>query len=269
MKDVEITKINFSTRKVELKKDLVAEEKPLHIFINSEHYATILCTPDQLKELAVGHLLSEGVLKSVDEIKDMKLKGDGRFHFRLRDDVDVRKRIIVSNPFSRIILSSCGSSSNYWPLASLTDRLYLPKKQENKTIDSGIISESVRRLNEVAKLFRSTGGVHVAALYSFDGELLALAEDVGRHNAVDKVVGAAAEKGLSFERCFLASSGRLSGDVVLKAARLRIPVVASMSAALSSGVDVAKIAGITLIAFVRGLRMNILTYPERIKVNFD
>mgnify|MGYP001101790230 CR=1 FL=1 len=266
MKEIEITKINFLTRKVELKTDLVAEERPLHIFVNNEHYVTILCSPDQLKELAVGHLLSEGVLKSLDEIKDVRLDDDGKFHFKLRDDIDFGKRILASNPFSRIILSSCGSSSNYWPITSIIDRIYLPRNQDNATVDSRIILESIRHLNEVAKLFRSTGGVHVAALYSFNGELLALAEDVGRHNAVDKIVGAAAGKGLSLDECFLTSSGRLSGDIVLKTARLRIPVVASMSAALSSGVDVAKLAGITLIAFVRGTRMNILTHPERIRV---
>jgi len=263
MKQIEITRVNFSTGKVERKTDLVAEETLLHIFMNEKHYVTVLCSPNQLRELAIGHLLSEGVLKSLDEIEDIELD-DGRFHIRLRDDIDIEKRMLVSQPLNRVILTSC-SSANYQLPADLIDRLYLPKVRGDAIIDSRIILESVKHLNTVAKLFRSTGGVHVAALYSLKGELLTLAEDVGRHNAVDKVVGAAAMKDLSLGECFLAISGRLSGDIVLKAARLRVPLVASMSAALSSGVEVARLVGMTLIAFVRGARMNILTCPDRVK----
>jgi len=87
---------------------------------------------------------------------------------------------------------------------------------------------------------------------------------VGRHNAVDKVVGIGALKRLDFEECFLASSGRLTGDIVLKLARMRVPAAASLAAAVSSGVEVAERTGVTLIGFVRGKRMNVYTYPERI-----
>ncbi len=116
----------------------------------------------------------------------------------------------------------------------------------------------------LAERFRKTGGVHVAALYSAKGELVALSEDVGRHNAVDKVIGVGTAKKLDFENLFLALSGRLTGDIVLKAARMRIPIVASMAAAVDSGVEAAQLTGITLIGFVRGKRMNVYTYPERI-----
>lgn len=269
MKEVETRKINFSTQEVEQKQDLIAEERPLHIYINGEQYVTILCSPDQLKELAIGHLLSEGILRSLDEVKKMGFDEDGRFHFRLMDEVDIGKRLVVSNPFNRIIFSTCGSSPAHWQPADLMEKFYFPKVYEREIVNGKVVLESLRNLNNVAKVFRSTGGVHVAALYSFDGNLLALAEDIGRHSAVDKVVGVAAEKGLRFERVFLASSGRLSGDIVSKAARLGIPIVASMAAALSSGLGVAKAAGITLIAFVRGSRMNVLTYPDRIKIDFQ
>ena len=131
-------------------------------------------------------------------------------------------------------------------------------------MEAQVILDSVRRLNTLAETFRRTGGVHIAALYSVDGELKALAEDVGRHNAVDKVFGAGALNKLDFTKCFLASSGRLTGDIVLKAARMRVPAVASMTAAISSGVEAAQRTGITLIGFVRGKRMNLYTYPERI-----
>ena len=94
---------------------------------------------------------------------------------------------------------------------------------------------------------------------------MALAEDVGRHNAVDKVIGAATTKNVELSNLFLALSGRLTGDIVLKAARTKIPIIASLSAAISSGLETANLTKITLIGFVRGQRMNVYTYPERIK----
>ena len=144
------------------------------------------------------------------------------------------------------------------------DRLSLVKLKLGLTVKARVISESVKRLNILAEEFRKTGGVHVAALYSTSGELAALSEDVGRHNAVDKVIGVGTAKKLIFEILFLALSGRLTGDIVLKAARMRIPIVASMAAAINSGVEAAQLTGITLIGFVRGKRMNVYTHPERI-----
>jgi FdhD protein len=182
---------------------------------------------------------------------------------RLKPDIDAEKRISISQPFARLIVSACGSP-DYWPLSKLIDRITLVKLNLGLTVEAKVISESVKRLNIFAERFRRTGGVHVAALYSTSGELVALSEDVGRHNAVDKVIGAGTAKKLNFENLFLALSGRLTGDIVLKAARMRIAIVASMAAAINSGVEAAQLVGITLIGFVRGKRMNIYTYPERI-----
>jgi len=95
--------------------------------------------------------------------------------------------------------------------------------------------------------------------------LVAIAEDVGRHNAVDKAIGIAALCKTDFEQCFLALSGRLSGDVVFKATKVGLPIVASLAAALSSGIEMAKQANLTLAGFVRGKRMNVYTYAQRVK----
>jgi len=263
MQEVQISQVDFSVQKIKQKRDFVAEEVPLHIFLNQTHYVTILCSPSQLKELSIGHLLSEGVLKSIDEIREIRLENGGKCRVRLGAEIDAEKRIAISQPFTRLILSACGSP-DYWPLSKLIDRLDLPKVPLGLTVEAQVILDSVRRLNTLAETFRRTGGVHIAALHSVDGELKALAEDVGRHNAVDKVFGAGALNKLDFTKCFLASSGRLTGDIVLKAARIRVPAMASMTAAISSGVEAAQRTGITLIGFVRGKRMNLYTYPERI-----
>ncbi len=263
MRKIQISRINVSAQTLEQKTDFVAEETPLHIFLNQTHYVTILCSPNQLKELAIGHLLSEGILKSTHEIQETRLEKDGKCLVRLKPDIDAEKRISISQPFARLIVSACGSP-DYWPLSKLIDRITLVKLNLGLTVEAKVISESVKRLNMFAERFRRTGGVHVAALYSASGELVALSEDVGRHNAVDKVIGAGTAKKLDFENLFLALSGRLTGDIVLKAARMRIPIVASMAAAINSGVEAAQLLGITLIGFVRGKRINIYTYPERI-----
>jgi FdhD protein len=141
----------------------------------------------------------------------------------------------------------------------------MPKVGKDRTLyKPEVITACVRELNSLAKTFRRTGGVHGAALYTSDGSLLSFAEDVGRHNAVDKVIGLGLQQGKGFVGTLIASTGRLTGDIVLKAARMRIPLVASLATAISSGIDVAAHTGVTLIGFVRGERMTIYTYPDRV-----
>jgi FdhD protein len=266
MREIKLSRINITKKTIEKKKDFVAEETSIHIFLNKLHYGTILCSPDQLKELAVGHLLSQGLLKSIDEIDELLLKNDGKCLVQLKPGIDAEDRISSSQRFARLVVSSCGSP-DYWPLSEMINSLNITKLDMKPTVEAEIISHSVRRLNTIAKQFRETGGVHVAALYSMKGELVAFAEDVGRHNAVDKVIGAGVTKKIEFKNCFLALSGRLTGDIILKAARIRIPIIASLSATISSGLEAAQLTGVTLIGFVRGRRMNVYTYPERITMD--
>ena len=265
MIEVQVTRIDVERHKLERIQDFVAEEKPLHIFLNHTHYVTILCSPTSLRELAVGHLLSEGLLKSVDEIGEIRLRKAGKCQVQLKKGVDAEKRIQASQPFARLVSTTCGSI-DYWPLSKLVDRLGFQKVSMGFQVKASVVSESTRRLNTIAETFRKTGGVHVGALYAADGELIDYAEDVGRHNAIDKVIGSCALRRRDFSKCFLASSGRLTGDIVLKAARMRIPVVSSLAAATDSGIEVAKRTGVTLIGFVRGPRMNVFSFPKRVTV---
>lgn len=261
MREIQVSQVNVADQTIEQRKDYIAEDTPIHIFLNKHHYGTILCSPNQLKEMVIGHLLSEGLLKSTDEIDELHLKKDGKCLVTLKRNIDAKQRISTSQRFARLIVSSCGAP-NYRPLSEIINNL--PKMNLTLTITAKVLSESVKQLNFIAQEFRKTGGVHVAALYFADGKVAALAEDVGRHNAVDKVIGVVAIKNMDFSKLFLALSGRLTGDIVLKAARTRIPVIASLSAAISSGLETANLTKITLIGFVRGKRMNVYTFPERI-----
>jgi FdhD protein len=259
VREVEIVKLDVATKTSKKVRDHVAEEKPLHLFVNNTYWATILCSPANLKEMAVGHLLSEGILKSTAEIEEIVLKeSENSCNVKLKAEVKVEDRLRLSRLHARVVTSACGGGSPY----QYTRK---PRKIKSKlTVKAEVVFNSVNQLNFKAELFRTTGGVHAAAIYKGDGTLVALAEDVGRHNAVDKAIGIAALSQTDFSECFLASSGRLSGDVVFKAAKVGIPIVASLAAALDSGIEMAETANLTLAGFVRGKRMNIYTFPERI-----
>jgi FdhD protein len=261
VRQVDITKVDLSSGKTQKIPDYIAEEMPLHLFVNNAFWATILCSPTNLKELAVGHLLSEGILKSVEEIEEVTLKeAESSCYVKLKPGVNAEDRVKLSRLHQRVITSACGSGSPYQYKGKT------PTVESNLKVTAQVIFDSVNQLNFKAEGFRQTGGLHVAAIYHADGSMVALAEDVGRHNAVDKVIGMAALNKVDFGGCFLALSGRMSGDVAFKAAKVGLPIVASLSAALSSGVALAEAANLTLVGFVRGKRMNIYTVPARITV---
>ncbi len=261
VRKVNIVKVDLSTGKEQKIEDFIAEETPLHLFVNSTFWVTILCSPENLKEMAVGHLLSEGILKSIDEIDEVIVKiKENACYVKLKAHVKVEDRIKLSRLHARVIPSACGSGSPYQYMGKT------PIVTSNLKVKAQVVFNSVNQLNYKAEGFRKTGGLHVAAIYKGDGSIVALAEDVGRHNAVDKVIGMAALEEVDFSSCFLVLSGRISGDVAFKASKVSLPIVASLAAALSSGVSVAEEARLTLAGFVRGKRLNIYTTPERIIV---
>jgi FdhD protein len=261
MRQVSVEKFDLSTGKSNKILDYVAEETPLQLFVNNSFWATILCTPVNLKELSIGHLLSEGILKSVQEIDEIVVKEkENTCIVKLKPNIKVDSRISISRLHARVIPSACGSGSPYQYKGKT------PIAESNLTVDAKIIFEGVNQLNFKAEGFRKTGGLHVAAIYKADGSLVALAEDVGRHNAVDKVIGMACLGGVDVKNCFLALSGRMSGDVAFKAANVGLPIVASLAAALSSGISTATESKLTLAGFVRGKRLNVYTVPQRITI---
>jgi len=255
---VEIVKIDTVAKKAQKAEDYVAEEKPLTIVINRRHYATIMCTPKDLEELAIGHLLTEGIVKAAEEIEKITVKENSLCHIKLKPNVNLESRLKLVQLFSRIIPSACGGT--YQPQILKT----IGKVSSRTTVKAETIQNCVNSLNRLAETFRKTGGVHAAAVYKADSSFVAFAEDVGRHNAVDKAIGKCALKKMPFGECFLALSGRLTADIVLKAARVGIPIIASIAAALDYGIEIARKANITLIGFVRGKRMNVYNAPGRI-----
>lgn len=263
VEEVKILFLEVNSNRTEERQDLIAVEQPIHILINEEHYATILCTPSDVNALVIGNITSEGLINSIDDIKEIKVKENNEYHVTLMGEMDIQKRLTFTPSFKRLILSACGSSEN-WPLSKLIDRINIPKVEVKYEFKAKNILEATRQLNTMATTFKQTGGVHAAALHLRKGTLISFSEDIGRHNAIDKVIGQTILKKQDFKETFLVSTGRLSGDIVIKAARVKIPIVASISSVLNSGVEVANKTGVTLIGFIRGQRMNIYTNPRRV-----
>lgn len=256
---LKIKKISLRKKSVKVTEELIATEVPVNIYVNGQHVATLFSLPAQLKELGVGWLLSQAIVKSIGEIIGVQVKENNvkvNCSRKLETWIKAVKTI-------KIVHSSCGSTNE--DFLFLSDRMIRPFVDSDYMVEAEEILGFVRVLNEKSALFKLTGGTHSAAIF-YKEKLVAFAEDVGRHNAVDKVIGAAAEKKVDFSKCVIASSGRQPANMVLKAARVGIPIVASIAGPILSGVNVAAKTGVTLICFVRGQRMNVYSYPERVKV---
>jgi FdhD protein len=259
MRQVDMTRLDLATGKVEKTKDCIAEEVPLQISLNDAYTFVIWCSPMQFKELAVGYLLSEDILHSVDEIESVSSdEKNHRCQLTLKTTVNLDERMKNSRRSTRIIPLIKASTSPYQH-----DEKISTVKSPLK-IKAQIFFDALNQMNCIAKGFKQTGGLHDSGIFIANGKLLAFSEDVGRHNTVDKVIGQASLSRVDFSQCFMIITGRVPGDMIYKAAKVGLPVVASVAAVLNSGVSSAEKANITLIGFVRGTKMNIYTGIERI-----
>lgn len=259
MRQVDMLKLDLSTGKAQKTVDCVAEEVPLQISVNDAYTFVIWCSPSQFKELAVGYLLAEEILKSVDEIESLTSNDkQNKCHLRLKANVDLDDRMKNSRRSTRIIPLIKASTSAY------QHDKKIPVVKSKLKIKAQVILDAISQMNSLAKGFKETGGLHDSGIFKSDGTLLAFSEDVGRHNTVDKVIGAASLSKVDFSECFMIITGRVPGDMIYKAAKVGLPVVASVAAVLNSGISSAEKANIALVGFVRGSRMNIYTGLERI-----
>ena len=226
-------------------RDAVIVERALELSINGDVFTVLMHTPGMERELAIGLLLNEGLLKA-GELPDVKFsEGKGQDHVDVVMDIDPSK---VINKRSLLSATSCGICG--------TRELNIPKgdKLGDAAFDTAQVQNMYTALSDGQDLFKTTGGCHAAALFSPSGQLISLAEDAGRHNATDKAIGAAALSGRLPQAHYLLLSGRVSYELVSKAFKARIPVVCSVSAATSMAVDFALEWGITLLVFCRGER---------------
>lgn len=244
--------IKESQKQVE---DTVVTEFHLTIVLNNRELVTLLCSPAKLDFLTIGFLYSEGLINSKDIIKDIVLDPE-------RGVINVTTKEPVKSPediLSRRIIASSGgkgasSLSAIHPQSRIDSQIHIsPPEVLN------LIQEFVHH----SELFAATGGVHSAALCDTKA-ILVFSEDIGRHNAIDKIFGECIVKDIPTHNRLLITSGRVSSEILLKVAKRNIPILISKSAPTNLGVKLANDSGITLIGFVREKRMNVYTHTWRL-----
>ena len=232
--------------------DTVVTETPLTIWLNGSVLATIICTPSHHRELAAGFLFSERIVTGMDDIASIEIdeeQGSARIEGK-----DARS-ILSSAEIPRFITPGC-----FFGTASITGR---QKVESTIRVGSSQILNLVKQAAGMSHIYRTTGGVHSAALCSPD-DIVVFREDIGRHNAIDKVVGHCMIEEISPHDHLLITSGRISSAVIGKIINVHIPVIVSSSAPTSEAAKLAEAFGITIVGFARGKRMNVYAGEERI-----
>lgn len=227
-------------------RDQVAVEEPLEIRLDGHPVAVVMRTPGHDEDLAAGFLVTEGIISKVSQLRKIEPRPDeNRVLLFLQDDVAVDLGRLTRHFFTG---SSCGLCGRATLDAIFTESP--PIHQRFEIFDAAFLA-APEKLRFAQSTFDTTGGLHAAGLFSETGELLAVREDIGRHNATDKVIGHALHHGLDLERSFLLVSGRVSFEIMQKALAARIPAVAGISAPSSLAVDFATASGQTLVGFLR------------------
>ena len=229
----------------------VVEEQSLTIFINGQELATIQCTPIKLDCLVLGFLSFEGIIQGLDEIKTLEV-------FPEEAVADVRLTKAFTPPRRRIYTSGCTGGVTFgMPMEGFK---VLPGEA---TLHPEQAFDLLKQLYAEARLYRESRGIHAAAL-SDGKKLLLVAEDVGRHNALDKIHGEALLRGITTAGHILLSTGRISSEMLRKGAHMRTPFVISRTSPTSLAIQAAKRFGITVIGYVRGEGFNVYSHPERL-----
>jgi FdhD protein len=239
--------------------DEVAAELPVKLVLNNEPLVTLLCTPSELEELAIGFLLSEGILQKRSSLTKLSVSGDGpAIHLEISGLPKGWERQFEK----RTISSGCGKGITFTNYDREKDRKI---DTSGPVMTVGAIRDQLTTFRNISTLYLETGGVHSAAL-SDGKEILFFSEDIGRHNAVDKLIGKAFLRDISIENKVLITSGRVTSEIVIKAGRNRFPILISRAAPSCMAISYAEDMGITLVGFARGDKMNIYTWPNRIRV---
>ncbi|MBI2836574.1 MAG: formate dehydrogenase accessory sulfurtransferase FdhD [Chloroflexi bacterium] len=254
-----VTVLRLSEEGREAIEDVVARETPVTILFNNQELVTLLATPRNLDYLAAGFLFSEGLIRRKQDIRKI-LVDDRKGVVRVETDEDTAEA--GEMVFKRIITSGCGRGASFYSAADVE----MVKVESQTRLAVPDVLSLAREFQHRSEVYRSTGGVHSAALCDTKS-ILVFNEDIGRHNAIDKVMGECLMKDIATDDRIVITSGRISSEMLLKIAKRNIPVIISKSAPTDLGVKLATDLGITLLGFVRGKRMNVYAHDWRIVAN--
>jgi FdhD protein len=260
----------------------VIMEVPLAVFVNGRHALTAMISPTMLEEFVTGFLYTEKIIRKLEDIESLRIEKSrekNRDESREQNGDENREKskeknreingsgtlsasVLTKNPSSimlsgKTVLSGCGGDTSY------LDADRLPKIKSDLVTDVSII-KNIMKETLVSDIHGRTGGIHIVGLFGPDGKICII-EDIGRHNALDKVIGYGLKHDVDFSRTIVACSGRLSSEMVRKCLMANIPVIASRGATTTLAISMGEQAGLTIVGFVRSQKMNIYTGVERIR----
>lgn len=240
----------------------LAEEAMLHVEINQTASFDVVVTPQNLEPFVVGYLLCEGYIRDAKEVTSLRLHEKDKI---ARADVVVDSPRVKTLAFRRnynIIWTECGTAEAFYRMLGEQ----VEPIDSDLTLDPETMFSCYRELSSRDEEYKRTGAYHYAFLFDpASGQVLVHDMDIGRHNAIDKVVGLALAQGVDPSRAALFSTGRITIDMVLKAARARVPILISRSAPLDKATELAQLFDMTLVGFLRSNKFNIYAAPQRIR----
>ncbi|APB83890.1 sufurtransferase FdhD [Bacillus amyloliquefaciens] len=238
--------------------DRMVSEYPLTVMVNGQEFVTLVCTPDHLEELVIGFLASEGVIRFEKEIKSFTIDESLGFAYVELTNPGVLEQ---KDYTKRVIGSCCGKGRHFY----FQQDVKTAKTAVSRiTITPETCLRLMKEMQSGSGTFRETGGVHNAALCDTE-KLLLMRTDIGRHNALDKLYGCCLKNGMPVRDKLIVFSGRISSEVLLKAAKIGVSFVISKSAPTELALQMAEELNITAIGFVRNGSFNVYTHPERVE----
>jgi len=237
--------------------EMISREIPLTIILNDLELVTLLCSPKNMDYLVYGFLFAEGLVKSKNDIKETIVdKKRGVARVTLRDNIDADRDLL----FKRLITSACGRGAAFY---SAIDAQHPAKVESGIQISPREVSNLVQAFIQHSKVYQITHGVHSAALTD-NNKIIVFNDDLGRHNAIDKVFGECLLKEIPTEGRIVITTGRTPSEMILKVAKGKVPILISIAAPTDLGIRLANDLGVTLIGNVRGPAMNIYTHGWRV-----
>jgi len=244
--------------------ELLVCEYSLTIFLNKKRLATLLCSPEKLRELTLGFLRTERLITSLDDVLNFNLDEEKGTVEVETVNKDASRESFFSKKVDLESIKGT-NTTNVSGAQNFLNEVNCEPVKSDICLDVNKIYAFMAEDLDYSVVFKTTGGVHCVALCDSQ-KIKVIAEDVARHNALDKVIGEALTKEIYLKDKIIILSGRVSLEMILKAAKLQIPVIISKSAPTSLSVALAKKVNITLVGFVRGNKMNIYSNAERIKL---
>ncbi|MCY3538997.1 MAG: formate dehydrogenase accessory sulfurtransferase FdhD [bacterium] len=252
----------FSRSGIEEVEDLLPTEEPVEFRLQGVPIAVLMRTPGHDRELARGFALTEGIILNPTELAEVQalagVEGSGRYELVLAEGISIDPERFRRNLYSTSSCGVCGKAS----IDAV--RVASPPLPSGPVVSVGFLQELMEEMASLQTGFADTGGLHAAAAFTPEGELLGVREDVGRHNAMDKLVGRLAARRWPLGEVVVTVSGRVSFELVQKAAVAGVSVLAGVSAASSLAVDLADELGMTVVGFVRPGGSNLYTHPHRL-----